>query len=89
MQYVVITGDSGRLIRNSAALFHGYNISANSGDTIVEFYDGVDDSGVLVFEFHIKNGSHADMVVESGVPFNNGIYYKLVSGSATGSVFAS
>ena len=84
MQYVTFTGS--KLIRNNSTLWKGHHLYAGSGDSIVEIYDGLDDTGILVATIKIKNNEHDDHV-HVGVPFNTGIYAKLVSGTVTGSIF--
>lgn len=86
MQYVNVDGSSGKVIRNSAALWKGHHLFAPSGAAEVQLYDNLTGTGTPVLTIHIKNGEHDDHV-HSGVPFNNGIYYKVVSGTVTGSIF--
>ncbi len=84
MQYV--TMNSSKLIRNNAALWKGHHLYASSGDSVVEMYDGIDDTGIKVCTIKIKNNEHDDHVFV-GIPFNNGVYVKVVSGSVSGSIF--
>jgi hypothetical protein len=84
MQYVTI--DSSKLIRNSSALWKGHHLVAASGDSVIEMYDGLDDTGIKVCTIKIKNNEHDDHFF-SGVAFNRGVYVKIVSGSVSGSIF--
>jgi len=84
MQYVTIS--SSKLIRNSAALWKGHHLYASSGDSVVEMYDGIDDTGIKVCTIKIKNNEHDDHFF-SGVAFNRGVYAKVVSGTVSGSIF--
>lgn len=84
MQYVTMS--SSKLIRNKAALWKGHHLYADSGDSVVEMYDGTDDTGIKVCTIKIKNHEHDDHVFV-GIPFNNGIYVKVVSGVVSGSIF--
>ncbi len=86
MQYVIITGSSTKVIRNKAAIWKGHHLFAPSGAAEVQLYDGTSDSGTHVLTIHVKNGEHDDHVHE-GVPFNAGVFYKVVSGTVTGSIF--
>jgi hypothetical protein len=86
MQYVIVTGSSGKVIRSQRAKWKGHHLFAPSGAAEVQLFDGTSDAGVHVLTIHVKNGEHDDHVHE-GVAFNAGIYYKVVSGSVTGSIF--
>lgn len=86
MQYVIVTGSTGKVIRNDSAIWKGHHLFAPSGAAEVQLYDGLSDSGIHVLTIHIKNGEHDDHV-HDGVPFDSGIYYKVVSGTVTGSIF--
>lgn len=85
MQYV--TAEASKLVRNSAALVVGLHISAGSGATVVELFDGLNDSGVSVLKLYIADDTHENFSIGEGIPFNTGVYYKVVSGTAAGSIF--
>ncbi len=85
MQYVNVTSSS--LVRNSRALLIGFHLAAGGSATVVEIVDGLDNSGPTVIKIYIAANTHEDFTIGEGIPFNTGVYFDVVSGSASGSIF--
>jgi hypothetical protein len=85
MQYVNVT--SSGLVRGSRTLLMGFHLASGNTDTVVEIVDGLDSSGDTVIKLYIPADTHEDFSIGEGIPFDVGIYFDVVSGSATGSIF--
>lgn len=83
MQYVEVTGSG--IVKSSRALFQGFALRATVA-AVVNIYDGTDNTGTLVIPIDLdanQSGiSHFD-----GMPFNNGIYVEVASGTIEGTVW--
>lgn len=83
MQYVAFTTDT--LARNNSARVYGYVIAATT-EAVVNIIDGVDDQGVIVMQVNVGENATATFA-GLGIPFDEGVYVEVVSGSVVGSVF--
>ena len=85
MQYSTFT--TTKLIRNSRATVLGWCISNNGGGAnVIHIHDSIDGTGEIVFRVTMAAGE-TKTFASLPVPFNNGVYVELVSGSVIGTIF--
>jgi len=85
MQYTSFT-NADTLVSGGRAIVHGFAIRASAG-AVVNIHDSSDTSGVPVFTLAIATGATELYDSAKGVPFNAGIYIKVLSGTAVGTIF--
>jgi hypothetical protein len=85
MQYTTFnTGNT--IVASSPAIIHGFAIRATV-TAVVHIHDNATGAGNPVFKIAVATTSTALYDSFKGVPFNEGIYVEVVSGTATGSIF--
>jgi hypothetical protein len=85
MQYTTFnTGNT--IIVSSPAIIHGFSIRATA-TAVVHIHDNATGAGNPVFRIAVATTSTALYDSFKGVPFNEGIFVEVVSGTATGSIF--
>ena len=84
MQYKTFTDDT--LIVDERAIVMGYHVAGAANNTTINIIDGTDATGTVVFHIHLSEKENQS-IPWIPIPFNNGIYINVVSGSALGSVF--
>lgn len=84
MQYKTFTTDT--VVKTERAVVMGYHVAGAANNTIVNIFDGVDNTGELVFHIHLSEKENQS-IPWIPIPFNNGIYIEVDTGSALGSIF--
>jgi hypothetical protein len=85
MQYTTFTS-ANTVIRSERSIIYGFAIRATA-TAVVHIYDNATGAGVPIFKIAVPTTNSVLHDCYRGVPFNNGIYIEIVSGTATGSIF--
>ena len=85
MQYTTFPS-SNTLVTSNRSIIHGFAIRATV-TVVINIYDATSATGTPVFRI---SGPTTDTVFydsTKGIPFNNGIFIEIASGTASGSIF--
>lgn len=85
MQYTTFNS-ANTVIRSERAVVHGFAIRATVA-AVVHIHDNATGAGIPVFKISAPTTDTVFYDSYKGIPFNNGIYIEIVSGTATGSIF--
>lgn len=85
---VAMTG-ADQLIVTGDCVFMGLSLmDENAGQVKVQVYDGLDDTGVHLLQMNINaGGNDHDWFGPNGIKCDTGLFLKVYSGTATGSIF--
>jgi hypothetical protein len=85
MQYTTFTSGN-TVISAQRAVVHGFAIRATA-TAVIHIHDNATGSGTAVIKIAAPTTDTVLYDSSKGIPFNNGIYVEVVSGTATGSIF--
>ena len=85
MQYVSITASKAVKV-NTRSIVQGFSFAAAGAALIVNIRDG-SVAGEIVMQIKVAANDSKTVTFGDGVPFNNGVYVEVSSGTCTGSIF--
>lgn len=85
MNIISFDGTDDVSITAGRSLLYGFSIHANSNSRVNIRNGGA--SGSIIFPIYIPSGSTSQFSIDGGLVMEEGIYFDVVSGNVTGSIW--